>query len=635
MNTTDRKENAALQPASTLERRKSRSVSPASRSAYDIDSHMMAQMARWSSGISPISLTLSWTDWALHLASSPGSQARLARRALESGMRWSQDAVQALMPHLNAATPAATPETPAATTPEAQAAATPDSLSEQIEEDSRYAAPEWQSWPWRPLASANKLGEQWWLDACNLRGMQDHSRHQMRFYGSQLFDLLSPSNFLPTNPQALQAAWQSRGQTLLQGVNLALDDLRRSQGMQPRHASQLDLAPGQGLAMTDGEVVLRNGLIELIQYRPSTTEVQAEPVLIIPSCIMKYYILDLSPHNSMVRWLVGQGHTVYIASWRNPDASDALLGMDDYVSEGVLAALDHVHGQCQAPVHLVGYCLGGTFAAMAAGALGGGDAVLSSQNPESAASPLASLSLLAAEVDFTDPGEMGVLIDEAQVRLLEDMMASKGFLTGQQMAASFQFLHARDLVWSSKTRRWLLGQEDLPNDLMVWNADVTRLPALMHSQYLRSCYLNNDLAEGHYLYLGRPISLRDIRVPVFAVGTLKDHVAPWRSVYKIHRLVSAEVTFALTSGGHNAGIVSEPGRPRRHYQLLSSPLHQTWRTPDEWLEQAPRHEGSWWPAWDEWFKAQGSGQRVPARAPVHDPALGSAPGQYVQVRYGD
>lgn len=635
MNTTDRKENAALQPASTLERRKSRSVSPASRSAYDIDSHMMAQMARWSSGISPISLTLSWTDWALHLASSPGSQARLARRALESGMRWSQDAVQALMPHLNAATPAATPETPAATTPEAQAAATPDSLSEQIEEDSRYAAPEWQSWPWRPLASANKLGEQWWLDACNLRGMQDHSRHQMRFYGSQLFDLLSPSNFLPTNPQALQAAWQSRGQTLLQGVNLALDDLRRSQGMQPRHASQLDLAPGQGLAMTDGEVVLRNGLIELIQYRPSTPEVQAEPVLIIPSCIMKYYILDLSPHNSMVRWLVGQGHTVYIASWRNPDASDALLGMDDYVSEGVLAALDHVHGQCQAPVHLVGYCLGGTFAAMAAGALGGGDAVLSSQNPESAASPLASLSLLAAEVDFTDPGDMGVLIDEAQVRLLEDMMASKGFLSGQQMAASFQFLHARDLIWSSKTRRWLLGQEDLPNDLMVWNADVTRLPALMHSQYLRSCYLNNDLAEGHYLYLGRPISLRDIRVPVFAVGTLKDHVAPWRSVYKIHRLVSAEVTFALTSGGHNAGIVSEPGRPRRHYQLLSSPLHQTWRTPDEWLEQAPRHEGSWWPAWDEWFKAQGSGQRVPARAPVHDPALGSAPGQYVQVRYGD
>jgi polyhydroxyalkanoate synthase len=170
---------------------------------------------------------------------------------------------------------------------------------------------------------------------------------------------------------------------------------------------------------------------------------------------------------------------------------------------------------------------------------------------------------------------------------------------------------------------------------MVWNADVTRLPALMHSQYLRSCFLNNDLAEGHYLYLGRPISLRDIRVPVFAVGTIKDHVAPWRSVYKIHRLVSAEVTFALTSGGHNAGIVSEPGRPRRHYQLLSSPLHQTWRTPDEWLEQAPRHEGSWWPAWDEWFKAQGSGERVPARAPVHDPALGSAPGQYVQVRYGD
>jgi len=632
MNTSTCSEIASINQVTPVavslsERRGGGELSPAGRSALEMDCHMMAQVAHWSFGISPISLALSWADWALHLASSPGSQARLVRRAFELDVRWLQDAAQALTPRLNAPGPDPAP-TPASAT-------SADSVSELLAEDSRYAAPEWQTWPWRSLASANKLCEQWWFDACNLRGMQDHSRHQMRFYGNQLFDLASPSNFLPSNPQALQAAWQSRGQTLVQGLNLALDDWRRSQGLPPRHAPQTDLAVGRGLAMTEGEVVLRNGLIELIQYRPSTPRVQAEPVLIIPSCIMKYYILDLSPHNSMVRWLVGQGHTVYIVSWRNPDDSDALLGMDDYVSAGVLAALEHVHGQCQRPVHLVGYCLGGTFAAIAASALGGGDAVLQSRNPESAAAPLASLSLLAAEVDFTDTGDMGVLIDEAQLRLLEGMMASQGFLSGKQMAASFQFLNSRELIWSSQTRRWLLGQEDLPNDLMVWNADVTRLPALMHSQYLRSCFLNNDLAEGHYRYLGRPISLRDIRVPVFAVGTLKDHVAPWRSVYKIHRLVSADVTFALSNGGHNAGIVAEPGRPRRHHQLMSSTLQQPWRTPDEWQQQAPRHEGSWWPAWDKWLHEHGSGQLVAARAPVRDAVLGSAPGQYVKVRYGD
>ncbi len=631
MNTSNRKESSSVQQTATAahgsrDRRESVAISSASRSAHDMDAHAMAQMAQMSSGISPISLALAWADWALHLGASPGSQARLARRAVELGVRWSQDATQTLTPRFGAA---------AAQAPEATAGPAPGSVSELLEEDTRYAAPEWQAWPWRPLASANKLSEQWWIDACNLRGMKDHSRHQMRFYGSQLFDQVSPSNTLWSNPQALQAAVQSRGQTLAQGYKLFLDDLRRSHGLEPKHAPKIDLAVGRGLAMTQGEVVLRNSLIELIQYRPSTPKVQAEPVLIIPSCIMKYYILDLSPHNSMVRWLVGQGHTVYIVSWRNPDENDALLGMDDYVSEGVLAALDHVHGTYQVPVHLVGYCLGGTFAAIAASALGGGDAVLNSQNPTSAASPLASLTLLAAEVDFTDPGDMGVLIDEAQVRLLEDMMAGKGYLTGKQMAGSFQFLNSRDLVWSSQTRRWLLGQEELPNDLMVWNADVTRLPALMHSQYLRTCFLNNDLAEGHYLYQGRPISLRDIRVPVFAVGTIKDHVAPWRSVYKIHRLVSADVTFALTNGGHNAGIVAEPGRPRRHYQLMSSPLQQAWRTADEWQEQAPRHDGSWWTAWDQWLNDQGSSLQVPARVPERDPVLGSAPGQYVQVRYGD
>jgi len=583
-------------------------------SAQALDRQTTAAMARFWQGISPISLALAYTDWALHLWSSPGSQARLSRQTLAHGADWWADALR-----------------------QPQVAAPAASLAEAAVQDPRFQSPAWQWWPWRGLATASKAWEAWWQEASSLRGMQPHSREQMRFYGRQMLDMWSPSNWLWSNPQALQAAWTSRGQTLWKGMGLALGDFQPAASpAAPRVAD--DLQPGRGLATTPGQVVLRNGLIELIQYAPTTPRVQAEPVLIIPSCIMKYYILDLSPHNSLVRWLVGHGHTVYMVSWRNPDADDALLGMDDYVREGVLASLGHVQGATRQPVHLMGYCLGGTFAAIAAAALGGGDAQVSRAEgapSRQATAVLASLSLLAAETDFTEPGEMGVLIDEAQVRLLEDMMAARGFLTGRQMAGSFQFLHSRELVWSSRTRRWLMGEEAVPNDLMAWNADVTRLPAVMHSQYLRSCFLNNDLAEGRYLFEGQPISLRDIRVPVFAVGTVKDHVAPWRSVYKIHRLVSAEVTFALTNGGHNAGIVSEPGHPGRHFQLQTTGSGQPWRSPDEWQAAAPRQEGSWWPAWQAWLRAHGRGLAVKARVPKAHADLGPAPGRYVMVRYGD
>jgi polyhydroxyalkanoate synthase len=602
-------------PAQTHKRAHERRQPTAAAPEHAIDAQTMVQMAHWSAGISPISLALAWTDWALHLATSPGSQNRLMQQALQSSLAWSQDATRALV-------------NTGFGRPDPQASPAPLPLDQVLAEDSRYAAAEWQGWPWRPLATANKACEAWWKSASSLRGMQNHSRHQMDFYGRQLLDMMSPGNCLLTNPQALNDALRTGGKTLAQGWQLALQDWKARQELAAGRSPEHEIGPGRGLAMTPGEVVMRNDLVELIQYTPTTPQVEAEPVLIVPSCIMKYYILDLSPHNSLVRWLVGQGHSVYIVSWRNPDQSDALLGMEDYVLEGVQAPLAHIHHATGSPIHLMGYCLGGTLAAIAAAAMGG-------VAQQATAPRLASLSLLAAEVDFTEPGDMGVLIDEAQVRLLEDMMAARGFLTGRQMAASFQFLHARDLVWSSQTRRWLMGQDEVPNDLMIWNADVTRLPAVMHSQYLRHCFLNNDLAEGRYLHEGEPISLRDIRVPVFAVGTVKDHVAPWRSVYKIHRLVSVDVTFALTSGGHNAGIVSEPGRPRRQYQWLQSPASSIWRTPDEWVALAPHHEGSWWPAWSGWLKAQGSGQLQPARQPPKDAELGSAPGHYVFVRYSD
>ena len=602
------------------------SASPHQRaddSAQHLDRLATAAMARFWHGISPISLALAYTDWALHLWSSPGSQARLWGKAVQHGADWWADASRVAWRPWGLGPAGLSPGEPKS------------SAFQAVEQDPRFTAEEWQQWPWIGWAAASEAWEAWWQGASALRGMQPHSREQMAFYGRQLIDLWSPSNWLISNPQAMHAAWTSGGQTLLKGWGQALREWRMEPAAEP--APVASLGPGRGLAMTPGQVVFRNALIELLQYAPATAQVQAEPVLIAPSCIMKYYILDLSPHNSLVRWLVAQGHTVYIVSWRNPDQSDALLGMDDYVRDGVLAALDHVHSATGEPVHLMGYCLGGTFAAIAAAALGGGDAQVGrpARDGGEGTGPLATLSLLAAETDFTEPGEMGVLIDEAQVRLLEDMMAEQGFLTGKQMAGSFQFLHSRELVWSSLTRRWLLGEDEVPNDLMVWNADVTRLPAVMHSQYLRSCFLNNDLAEGRLLFQGQPVSLRDIRVPVFAVGTVKDHVAPWRSVYKVHRLVAGEVTFVLTNGGHNAGIVSEPGHPRRFYQLFTTPPREPWRSADEWQALAPRHEGSWWPAWSAWLVSHGQGRAVTARQPVPDAALGPAPGRYVMVRYGD
>ena len=587
---------------------------------HAFDQHIQAVNAKLFFGLSPVSLALANADWLLNLASSPGMQLDLQLEALRNGLQWMERsghiAQSCMDKRLKSMTGA----------PERHVPVT------RITQDQRYTHEAWEFFPWLSWIEAHALGEDWWQHATQLRGMRPHSQEQMRFYASKWLDFLAPGNTLLTNPQAMDAAMRSGGQSLAKGIKHAVDEWQQKMGLSTDADGQAHLRPGKGLAMTPGEVVMRNHMVELIQYAPTTAQVHAQPILIVPSCIMKYYILDLSAHNSMVRWLVSQGHTVYILSWRNPDEDDALLLMDDYVNEGVLACLNHVAEATSERIHLMGYCLGGTFAAMAAATLER-ERITHPDTPP--AIELASLSMLAAETDFREPGEMGVLIDDAQVRMLEDMMAETGFLTGHQMAGSFQFLHSRELVWSSQTRRWLLGEEEVANDLMVWNADVTRLPAAMHSQYLRQCFLHNDLASGNFELSGHPINLRDIHLPVFAVGTVKDHVAPWRSVYKLHRLVSSPVTFVLTNGGHNAGIISEPGHAGRHYQQMTLELNEPRLSQDEWEKKAPRHEGSWWTAWSEWLVEQGDGRQLKARMPVHRDALGAAPGQYVMVRYGD
>jgi polyhydroxyalkanoate synthase subunit PhaC len=403
-------------------------------------------------------------------------------------------------------------------------------------------------------------------------------------------------------------------------LNLIEDWERAVAGRRPVGADTF--AVGRNVAVTPGKVILRNRLMELIQYAPATEQVYAEPVLIVPAWIMKYYILDLSPGNSLVKYLVDRGHTVFMVSWKNPDADDRDLGMDDYLRLGVMDALQAVSTILpKRKIHGVGYCLGGTLLSIAASALArDGD------------DRLATLSLLAAQTDFTEAGQLMMFIDESQVAFLQDVMWEQGYLDARQMAGAFQILRSSDLIWSHMLRQYLMGEREPMNDLMAWNADATRMPYRMHSEYLHRLFLDNELAEGRYDVGGWPVALSDIRAPIFAVGTQRDHVAPWRSTYKINLLTDTDVTFALTAGGHNAGIVSEPGHPGRSFQLATKRAADKYRDPSSWQAEVPLQEGSWWPSWQEWLAQHSSGKIAPPSLGKKDngyPWLCGAPGTYV------
>ncbi len=598
----------------SVRRRAARSLSspasppgPRDRELDDPETHVLdralhAQLARLTAGIAPSSAMLAYFDWLIHLLFSPNKQIQLSEKAFRKAFRLLTLAERSAF---------GVPTKP---------------CIEPLPQDRRFAGADWQQWPFNLIYQGFLLNQQWWhVATTGLRGVSRHHEDLVAFGARQFLDVFSPSNFPLTNPEVLRATVREGGANLARGARNVSEDWEHALGGEPPvEAERFEV--GRDLAVTPGKVVFRNHLIELIQYRPTTRTVYPEPILVIPAWIMKYYILDLSPHNSLVRYLVEQGHTVFMISWRNPGSADRHLGMDDYRRLGLMDALDAVSMVVpERPVHAVGYCLGGTLLGIAASAMArDGD-------PR-----LASVTLLAAQTDFTEAGELGLFIDEAQVAYLEDMMWERGYLDPRTMSGAFQLLRSNDLVWSAMVHDYLLGERRPKSDLMAWNADTTRMPYRMHSEYLRSLFLENRLAKGRYRVGVRGVSLKDLQAPIFAVGATRDHVAPWQSVYKIRLLAgSADVTFLLASGGHNAGIVSEPGHPGRSYRASTWSGGEKYVDPDTWQVSADRRDGSWWPVWEQWLAERSGAKAKPPKlgAPEEGyPPVADAPGSYVLQR---
>ena len=465
--------------------------------------------------------------------------------------------------------------------------------------DHRFQSELWNKLPFNLYSQLFLLNEQWWDDATShIDSISKHHQNLINFVTRQILDVFSPSNLPWMNPEVITTSVHQGGLNFINGYNNYLEDIiRNCNGERPAGSEQYQV--GVNLATTPGKVIYRNNLIELIQYTPTTSDVYTEPVLIIPACIMKYYILDLSPNNSMVKFLVDHGHTVFMISWKNPTSEDRHLSIDDYIKHGIIDALNAVKKIIpDQKIHATGYCIGGTLLMIAA-------AYLAKKSDDS----LKTLTLFAAQADFKDAGELLLFIDQNQISYLEDIMWEKGYLDGSQMAGAFSMLHSIDLIWSRVIHDYLLGQRQSVSDLMAWDYDTTRMPYKMHTQYLRDLFLNNDFVEGRFNVLSKNINLSDIDVSIFTVSTVKDHVAPWKSVYKIHFFADTEITFILTNAGHNTGIVDEPGSLGRTYQMLTHNKGDTHLAPETWQETAPQFDGSWWPAWEKWLSNH-SGDKV-------------------------
>ena len=490
-------------------------------------------------------------------------------------------------------------------------------------DDRRFLDSDWEENPvFDFIKQSYLMTSKWMIDSVReTDGLDDETARKVDFYTRQFVDAMAPTNFAMTNPEVLRETVDSKGQNLINGLSNLLDDLERGDGqLKIKHVEEDAFEIGVTVATSPGKVVFQNELFQLLQFSPLTKKVRKTPLLIVPPWINKYYILDLREKNSFIKWATEQGHTVFVVSWVNPDARLGTKTFEDYMLDGPVAA---VGAACNAAgsdkVNIIGYCIGGTMtaAALAYMAEKGDDRV-------------ASATFFTTMVDFEEPGELGVFIDEEQLASLEDKMGERGYLEGSEMASTFSMLRANDLIWSFVINNYLLGKEPFPFDLLFWNADSTRMPAVMHSYYLRKMYQENALIKPGALELGGvKIDLRKIKVPVYILSTKEDHIAPWKSTFAATQIYSGNTKFVLASSGHIAGVVNPPVSDRYSYRTNAKKA----KTPAVWLEGATEHKGSWWPDWDKWVK-KFAGTQVAAREPGKGKfkAIEDAPGSYVKVR---
>jgi len=562
--------------------------------AENLDRKFKGAVAKALKGLSPTEMALAYLDWIAHLSLSPGKQIRLAQSFLTKLAKLGIFSVQSLVD---------------------SDAAGPEKLPAQ------FSSENWKKWPFKVLAQGHTLAKSWASEATSdIDGVTVKHQQMVEFVAQQMVAALSPANTPLTNPDVLAETREQKGRNLARGLKFLAQDLLPEPLAGPKAASEFVV--GKNVGISPGKVIFQNALMEVIQYSPATREVATEPLLIVPPWIMKFYILDLSPKNSLVKYLVEHGKTVFLVSWKNPTEADRDVSFLDYLNLGFFKALDVVGAVCpNRKVNAVGYCIGGTLLSIGAAKMARDDD-----------DRLNSISLFASQVDFSEAGEITQFISESQLAFLDIYMWRQGSLGIENMGKSFAYLRPSDLVYGPKVDRYLMGNEARPNDLMSWNADGTRMPYRMHSEYLNKLYLNNELARNKFEVDGRPVSPMDIEVPVFNLGTETDHVAPWASVYKINYLTSAQVTCCLTSGGHNAGVISGPQHPRRRHRVATRQPGDKFVDIKTWEETHEPVQGSWWPTWNAWLDERSPNKRKPpsmGAAKKGYKVLRDAPGKYV------
>jgi polyhydroxyalkanoate synthase len=489
--------------------------------------------------------------------------------------------------------------------------------------DKRFADPEWSSNQFYDFLKQAYLLTTQWSDRLvkNAQGLDPHTRQKAEFYARQIANAVSPSNFLLTNPELMRDTLSENAENLVRGMKMLAEDIEAGHGyLKLRQSDASKFAVGKNLATTPGKVIYQNDLMQLIQYSPATDEVLKRPLLIIPPWINKFYILDLNPEKSFITWCVDQGLTVFVISWVNPDARQAMKGFEAYMREGPLQALDVIKDVTgEDAVHAIGYCVGGTLMAVTLAWMAAkGD------------TRIASATFFAAQVDFTYAGDLMVFVDEDQLKTLERNMAERGYLEGKKMATAFNMLRSNDLIWPYVVSNYLKGKEPQPFDLLYWNSDSTRMPAANHSFYLRNCYLDNKLSKGQMVVDNVKLDLGKITIPVYNLATREDHIAPAKSAFLGSKFFGGPVKYVLAGSGHIAGVVNPPGKKVKYqYWTGDDPVGSL----DTWIEKATEHPGSWWPDWIDWIKKQ-DGATVPAREPgsAKYKPIEDAPGSYVKVR---